>query len=50
MKKFISGLLVGIILPSYRYAKEIAEENLAKFKDKADAESKGYEPYGVCRP
>jgi len=50
MKKFISGLLVGITLPSCRYAKEIAEESLAKFKDKADGESKGYEPCGICKP
>ncbi|HHV98147.1 MAG TPA: hypothetical protein GXX36_01010 [Clostridiaceae bacterium] len=37
-------------LPSCRFAKEIAEKNLVKFKDKADAESKGYEPCGVCKP
>lgn len=37
-------------LPSCRYAKEIAEENLIKFKDKANAESQGYEPCGVCKP
>jgi len=37
-------------LPTCRYAKEIAAENLIKFKDKADAESKGYTPCGVCKP
>jgi len=37
-------------LPSCRYAKEISEKNLVKFKDKSDAESKGYEPCGACKP
>lgn len=37
-------------LPSCRYAKEIASENLITFSSKADAESKGYAPCGVCKP
>jgi len=34
--------------PNCRWAKEIYPENLVKFKDKADAEAKGYLPCSVC--
>jgi len=37
-------------LPACRYAKDILEKNLLKFKNRADAESNGYEPCNVCKP